>query len=138
MSVTEEKCFQAFGNTMGTNGYKWGVCNHVRDRSRESTNQEFGVSNVKVTIECTTCKSNPMTNYYWNRTQTITGTKYKFEEYVEKHTWAPMFKYAVPPGKYKISCEKTDWYRHNYLIPSTPQKRFECSSLGTKYSKVEF
>merc|ERR1711860_475920 len=42
--------------------------------------------------------------------------------------WAPMFKDAVPPGKYKISCEKTDWYRHNYLIPSTPQKRFITSN----------
>ena len=128
VSVTHETCFQLSGG-------KNSKCPHVRDMSGYSgADKVYGVANFKVNVECTTCNRNAMTKYYWNKTK----SKYRFEEYAEKHTKAPMFKFAVPPGKYKISCEKTDYaYRTVYLKPSVPQKRFERNYLDPK-DQVQF
>ena len=62
-----------------------------------------------------------MTKYYYNKTK----SKFKFGSHVEKHTKMPMFKFAVPPGKYKITCMKYSGEGWAYVTPSTPQKRLE-------------
>ena len=62
-----------------------------------------------------------MTKYYYNKAK----SKSKFCKYVETHTKMPMFKFAVPPGKYKIKCMKYPGEGWAYVIPSTPQKRLE-------------
>ncbi len=61
-----------------------------------------------------------MTKYYYNKAK----SKFNFDSYVEKHTMQYMFKFAVPPGKYLITCEK-HYYNDDsaYVTPSTPQKR---------------
>ena len=75
-------------------------------------------SKIEVSVVCTTCNMNNMTKYYWNKTK----SKSKFEQFVEKHTKMPMFKFAVPPGKYKIRCKKIG-QDDKYVYPSKPQKR---------------
>ena len=108
MSVTDEKCFRACDDgSKSRKKCKRTECSHV-ERNDE----------IKVTIECTTCGFNNMTNYYWNKTK----SKSKFGNYVEKHTQMAMFKFAVPPGKYKIKCEKVG-KDDMYIYPTEPQKR---------------
>ena len=108
VSVTDEKCFRACdGRKLRKEECKRTECSHVKKNDT-----------IKVTIQCTTCGGNNMTNYYWNKSK----SKYKFGSYVENHTKMEMFKFAVPPGKYKIKCEKVGG-DDKYVYPSQPQKR---------------
>ena len=117
MSVTDELCFQSCG-ALDIIACKKKQCSHVNNKDKYT-----------VTIQCVSCYSNTMTNYYYNKAK----SKSNFSNYVEKHTKQPMFKFAVPPGKYKITCaRKNPGEGLAYVTPSTPQKRWEGYSLWAK------